>query len=416
MSLKDKKALLITNGCPENRIDLARMQELLKENNWLITKKIKEADLILFNTCGLTKQIEETTIKMIKQLKRKKKSTADLIVFGCLSKINLNRLRENYDGYTFGSDDIDEFIEILDLKTDTKKVCANYLLPYCNNLRKFNIPKLKDIESLMYIDTFLRDKFNERLYEAINIYRPDSFIIKVSTGCVYTCAYCAVRISRGRVRSKSIAQIQREFEKGLAEGFKEFSIIGTDLGSYGKDIGTDLVALLQKLITLSGDYQIRLRNLHPKFLINRMDELKSIFQTGKISYLESAVQSGNNRILKLMNRPYTIENYKKAISILNKQFPDIKIRTQFIVGFPGETDAEFRDTLNLIDDICFDLVEVYRFEPRPGTKADAMNDIIPEKVARKRYYQLLRKSILNQKVRKKKAMKEYIEKYQQVNS
>lgn len=416
MLLKDRKAHFITNGCPENRIDLARMQELLIENNWLITKKIKDADLILFNTCGLTKQIEETTIRMINQLKRKKKSTADLIVFGCLSKINLNRLREYYDGHTFGSDDIDKFIEVLDLKTDSENVCANYLLPYRNNLTKFNIPKLKGIESLMYIDTFIRDKLNERLYEAINIYSPNSFIIKVSTGCLYTCAYCAVRISRGRVRSKPIPQIIKEFKKGLAEGFKEFSIIGTDLGSYGKDIGTDLVALLQQLIALKGDYQIRLRNLHPKFLIDRMNELKSIFQTGKISYLESAAQSGNNRILKLMNRSYTIENYKKAISILNEQFPDIKIRTQLIVGFPGETDAEFYDTLNLIDDICFDLVEVYKFESRPGTKADAMNNIIPEKVARKRYYQLLRKSILNQKERKEKAVKEYIEKYHQVNA
>jgi MiaB/RimO family radical SAM methylthiotransferase len=286
------------------------------------------------------------------------------------------------------------------------------LLPYCNNLTKFNIPKLKDIDSLIYIDTYLRKKFNERLYEAINIYNPNSFVIKVSTGCIHTCAYCAVKISRGRVRSKPLPQIKEEFQKGLAEGFKEFSIIGTDLGSYGKDIGTDLVELLQQLIALKGDHQIRLRNLHPKFLIDKMDELKSIFQTGKISYLESAAQSGNNRILKLMNRSYTIEDYKIAIKTLNEQFPDIKIRTQLMVGFPGETDEEFQDTLNLIDEICFDLVEVYRFEPRPGTKADSMNNFIPVRVARKRYYKLFRKSMLNQRERKEKAVNEYIEKYQ----
>lgn len=405
----NSKVFLATNGCPENRMDMARMQEFLKENDWVITNTVEDADLILFNTCGLTQYREDMSIKILNQLKARKKTSAELIAFGCLPRINKKRFRENYQGFTFGSDEIERITEIIKTKTNGRDVHANYLIPAITDASgdKWKIPELKKLGSLMSIQHRVMTKSYNRFCSIINVYRPYSFLIKVATGCSMACAFCAVRLSRGKVRSKPIQQVAKEFDEGLAKGYSEFALIGTDVGSYGRDKGTNLAALLQELTTRNGEYKIRLRNLHPRFLIEMMPELQEIFMTGKISYLGSAAESGNNRILKLMRREYCIEDYKEAIHIINKKFPDIQICTQFIAGFPSETEEEFEDTLKILDELIFDIAEVYMFSPRINTIAAQMDNQIPERIAKKRYLRLLRKSLSNQKERKKRALEEH---------
>ena len=120
----------------------------------------------------------------------------------------------------------------------------------------------------------------------------------------------------------------RVFEQGLKKGYKDFALIGTEVGAYGKDLGTDLVALLKELINKKGEYKVKLRNVQPRYLIEMLPELRKIFQTGKISFLSCALESGNNRILRLMNRGYKIEDFKAAIRTLNKEFPDKFFRNE----------------------------------------------------------------------------------------
>jgi len=370
-----KKAFFITNGCPENRIDLARMQEFLKANGWGATSTIGDADIILFNTCGLTHYSQEVSIKIIKQLlKARKKPSAKLIVYGCLPKINRDRRREVYQGFTFGSDEIERLTEIIETKTSPQDISANYLLPFTENasVSKWRVPNFTKIVDLMAIKKRLTTGYYQRLEQTINVFHPYSFCIKVSTGCLTVCSFCAVRLSRGTVKSKPINRVVDEFEEGLAKGYTEFALLGTDLGSYGRDQGTTLVALLKELVASKGDYQIRLRNIQPRFLIEMMPELRNLFQSGKISYLSSAAESGNNRILRLMNRGYRIEDFKEAILTINREFPKIQIRTQLMVGFTSETEEEFQDTVRLLDEVRFDFVEVYTFEARPNTKAARM--------------------------------------------
>jgi threonylcarbamoyladenosine tRNA methylthiotransferase CDKAL1 len=406
-----KKVFLITNGCPENRIDLARMQEFLKGNGWTVTSTIEDADIIFFNTCGLTHYNQEISIKIINQLKDRKKPSAELIVCGCLPKINKDCLREVYQGFTFGSDEIERLTEIIETKTSPQDTYANYLFPFTEDISRFRqyIPHFRKLLSFMAIKERLTIGYYERLCQAINVFHPYSFCIKVSTGCLGACAFCAVKLSRGTVKSKPIHKVVAEFEEGLAKGYTEFALIGTDLGSYGRDQGTTLVALLRELVTRKGDYQIRLRNIQPRFLLEMMPGLRNLFQSGKISYLSSAAESGNNRILKLMNRGYRVEDFKEAILTINREFPKIQLRTQLMAGFPSETEDEFQDTVRLLDEVSFDFVETYMFQPRPNTKAANMEDQIPEKVARRRYHKLFMKSLFNEKERKNKALKEYKE-------
>jgi MiaB/RimO family radical SAM methylthiotransferase len=244
-----------------------------------------------------------------------------------------------------------------------------------------------------------------RLNRAINCFNANTFCIKVSTGCLNSCSFCGVRLSRGRLKSKPIDKVVDEFEEGLTEGYAEFALIGTDLGAYGRDQGTTLTALLGELVKAKGDYRIKLRNIQPRFLIEMMPQLVEILQCGKISHLSSSPQSGNNRILRLMKRGHRIEDFKEAILTLNREFPEIQIRTQVMVGFPSETEEEFQDTVRLLDEVCFDFAEVYLFSPRPDTEAAKMKDQIPQKVARRRYHKLYMKSLFNQMGRKKKALR-----------
>jgi len=392
------KVCVITNGCPENRIDCSRMQKFLGDNGCTVTADIKEADIVVFNACGLTHATQEYSIKIIKHIQALKKPSAELVVCGCLPKINMPRLKEVHQGFTF-QHEIEQLKEIIETQTDPQDCCANHLSPRAHvpTIRRWRISDFKKIASLMLIKEKLTESYYDHLDREINVFRSHSFCIKVSTGCLNTCAYCAVRVSRGELKSKPIDRIIEEFEEGLAKGYKEFALLGTDVGAYGREQGKTLVDLLRELTKREGDYTIRIRNIQPRFLLEMLPELREILRSGKISYFSSAAQSGNNRILGLMRRGYKIEDYKKAILSLKREFPKLQIRTQIMVGFPSETEEEFEDSLRLLDEIDYDFVEVYQFQPRPNTEAAAMRDQVPAKISRRRFHKAYMKVISNLK-------------------
>ena len=164
-----------------------------------------------------------------------------------------------------------------------------------------------------------------------------------------------------------------EFHKGLKNGFRRFSLMGTDLGSYGSDIDCSLVDLLTELTKLEGPFKISLRNVNPQYLINNLNLFIPILRSGKLRYIETAAESGSNRILRLMNRKYTKEDYVNCITALRSAYPKIIIRTQLIVGFPTETEQEFLETMKLLDEVIVDYAEVYRYSERPGTISERID-------------------------------------------
>lgn len=303
-----------------------------------------------------------------------------------------------YQGFTF-EHDIEQLKEVIDIRTDSDETHSNCLIPRTNipSIHRWQFADLKKLASLMSIKERLTKRYYDQLDQEINVFHSHSFCIKVSSGCPNRCAFCAVKISRGELKSKPIDRIVEEFKEGLAKGYKEFSLLGTDVGAYGRDRGVTLVDLLRELLKIEGDYTIKLRNIQPKFLIKMMPEFREVLRSGKISYLSTAAESGNNRILGLMRRGYKIENYKETILSLKREFPKLQIRTQIMVGFPSETEQEFEDSLRLLDEIDFDFVEVYQFQPRPGTEAAAMKDQVPQKISRRRYHKAYMKVLSNLK-------------------
>jgi len=386
------KVLLFTNGCPENRIDMARIEEFLKSNDWVVTNNLPEADTIIFDTCALTQDLEDASIELIKQVASLKKPSAELVVCGCLPRINSARARHMHPGIVLGFDETQRLNELFKRKRTLEQTYANSLIKQTKFLKRSRwvVVNLRK-KGLGMAFARLIENCRQRRSLATGVCAPDVFCIKIATGCPHNCSFCSVRLSRGPLRSKPLDEVCKEFDEGLRKGYREFAFIGTNVGVYGCDQEISLSALLRELIKRDGDYKIRLRNIQPRQLINMMPELYSIFKSGKISFLTSAVQSGNNRILQRMNRGYRVEDFEKVMETLKREFPQIHVRTQCMVGFPTETNEEFRDTVRLLDRVRFDFVEIYMFQPRPGTKAADMEGQIPVPVVRKRYATLLTK-------------------------
>ncbi|MFP3868407.1 MAG: radical SAM protein [Desulfobacteraceae bacterium] len=389
-----QKVCVTTNGCSENRIDCAKMQKFFTDNGWSVTADIRQADLILFNACGLTTVRENDSLATLQWITEQKRPSAEVIVWGCFPKINAERLRAIHAGLLFDSDQEERLEEFFEASVKSQQIEANFLVAACPNHQPtangWHRYLAKIISGLRSPRLFLGKRRWARASRLVNFLDSEAFPIKVSTGCLDACAYCGVRLARGRLRSKPIPQVVAEFKDGLARQFSKFTLIGTDLGAYGRDQGQRLVDLLDTILELEGDYKIRLPNINPRWLKDMLPEMRKLVQSNKIEVIGSGVQCGSNRILQLMNRRYRVEDYQQAVVALKAECPALHIRTNLIVGFPGETEGDFDKTLQLVDEVDFTFADIHRYSPRPKTKAATMPDQVPARVIEDRFIRLTR--------------------------
>jgi len=386
-----KKACILSNGCPESLIDCARVKLYFEENGWYTTDDSTTADLILLYACALTNNSTDYSLNIVKELQEKAKHDSKVMIWGCLPKTDYESLKQIYVGPTFSESDLYKLDEIIHAQKPIDDITANEVCSRYRNSGSFWSKIYKSPIRLFNL-------YYNHLYTKRNLHKPkDSsiFYIKISTGCLGHCTYCSVRLSRGKTKSKPIDKIISEFRDGLSRGYKTFALLGTDLSSYGRDFGYTLADLLREMVREKGEYRIGLRNLNPYFLNQMMDDLEPVFATGKIWYTEIAAESGSNKILKLMERDYTVETLKESIQRLRKACPSLMIRTQIMVGFPTETKQDFTETMCLLDEVKFDFVEVYRFSPRSGTAAEKMQGRISNRVMRLRSYRIVGKIVLD---------------------
>jgi len=385
------KACVLSNGCPENRIDCARVSTYLTENGWLIVDDHMTADLILFNACGMTMEQTERSLNIIQKLQREKKDSSQLLVWGCLPKTNPEILRQVYDGPCFGEREITVLDRMIGAKIPIDSVTANWVLP------RTEVKPSNGQLNILELPKQIVLKWTKHLSASINLWQQDDpsvFYIKTSTGCLGNCSYCAIRKSRGKIRSKNLEDIIEEFRQGLEKGYQRISLLGTDLGWQGIDKGYTLVDMLQQMVKEKGDYKIGIRNVNPVVINRMLGELEAVFSSNRIWYLGAAVESGSDRILKLMRRSYTAEEFKKSIYVLKRASPQLLIRTQVMVGFPTETENDFQQSMQLVDDTKFDFAEVYPFSAVPGTPAAAFKEQLPEEIIMDRYHRMNKKTIL----------------------
>lgn len=341
-----------------NMYDSEKMAGILLEEGYALTDESQKADLIVFNTCSIRQKAEQKFKSELGRAKYLKKTNPSLkiAVAGCIAQQQGRAMLKKYPNidYVLGPQNIHKLKDAL--KTDITKIFV------------------EENPEVQYMD--------------LPVLRKESVAAWVSImyGCDNFCSYCIVPYTRGRERSRPSKNIYTEVYRLASDGFKEVTLLGQNVNSYRSDM--DFVGLLKLLNTVEGIERIRFVTSHPRdlsdSLITCIKELPRVCE-----HIHLPLQSGSDRILKLMNRGYTFDHYIKKIERLRKEVPEIAITTDIISGFPSETEADHKATIDALKTIEFDGIFAFSFSPRPGTPALEMEGRLPDDVKSQRLYEIL---------------------------
>lgn len=343
-------------GCKVNIYESEYVTNLLKDNNYKIVDFEDKADIYIINTCSVTNESDKKSRKMINRAKRNNPD-AVIVVMGCYSQVS--------------SDEVEADI-ILGNKDKSK--IAELLEDYFENKEKKKL--IYDLSNIEF----------EKM-EISNFENHTRAFVKIQDGCNAFCSYCIIPYTRGRVRSKKKEDVIREVTKLVNDGYKEIVLTGIHTGRYGIDIDSSLEELLNELVKIEGIYRIRLSSIE----INEITPgiIKLIKENNIMAkHLHVPIQSGSDKILKLMNRRYNKLEFLSMIDKL-KEIEDISLTTDLIVGFPNETDEDFEETIDTLKKIGFTKIHTFPYSRRKGTVADKMDGHISPEVKKKRVRKIL---------------------------
>jgi len=389
-----KKAFLYVSACERRELDAKRIEKYLIRNNYLIVTHPKDADIIVFIACAVLDRPTKISLEKIKEFQ---KYDAELIVGGCLPAIEPEKLRAVFKGKTIPVEDLNNNPDKLD------EIFRGIKIPFReiedSNILFQNTDRSKPMETLKTIlkNTRIHDFYYAFRYyvfkkifgEHVILYRlllkESSFQIRTSWGCTGKCSYCAINKAVGKLKSKTIEECIKEFKKGLKKGYKHFILTADNIGAYGLDIGTSFPELLDALTLIPGEHDITVLNLHPAWLVRYIDDIEKIVKRNKILNIDIPIQSGSNRILRLMNRYSNIEKIKEACLRLKKANTRLILGTDCIIGFPTETLDELRKTLDLLVEIGFHVGTAIKYSQKTGTKAEEIKPALTKKEINKRF-------------------------------
>ncbi|MBU5254831.1 tRNA (N6-isopentenyl adenosine(37)-C2)-methylthiotransferase MiaB [Tissierella praeacuta] len=366
-SKRQKKYLIKTYGCQMNEHDSEKISWILERMNYIETENIEEADFIIYNTCLVRENAEFKVYGNLGSLKQLKREKPDLMIAVCGCMMQREEVRKvilskhRHVDIIFGTHNIHKLPQLI------------------NN-------HMKTGETIVDI---LED--GREIIEDINSNRKYSYkaFVNIMYGCNNFCTYCIVPYTRGRENSREPENIIKEIEELAKNGCKEVTLLGQNVNSYGKNLqrNYNFTDLLKDINKIDGIERIRFMTSHPKDL---SDDLINCYATlDKLCpHLHLPVQSGSNKVLKEMNRNYTKEDYLKIIGKLKEAVPEIAITTDIIIGFPGETDEDFNETLDLVKEVKFDSAFTFLYSIREGTKAAKMENQIEEKLKHIRFERL----------------------------
>ncbi len=367
-----KTYFLASAGCPRRAVDSQKIADYLETNNLEYTQDFKHADLIIVSTCAALKSREDLSKTAVTWYQEQKRQDAKIVVAGCLGKINPEVKKEFAEVAFISPREIDTLDDLIAAKVRFKDI------PDPTQIGSFPLfPDKRERQAK-------GDRLNKRL--DLDYEKKDLFTLRVATGCLGNCSYCAVKFAVGELESKPIDAIINEFKSGLDQGFEHFVLIAGDVGCYGVDIGTSAIELLSKLFAVEGAYKIIIKEFNAQWVVKYFQDLLKIFKENyeKIDYIVVPVQSASNRMLRLMKRPYTIENVKKYLNIIKAEVPGLQISTHIMVGFPGETEEDFKESVDFIKEYEFPFVDIYAYDDRPNTAASQMAGKVPQKTIAQR--------------------------------
>jgi len=348
MAEKSRRVYVKSFGCPTNLSDGEVIAGCLSGAGFDVVEETHNADILIYNTCAVKAPTENRMIDILRKAPRGKR----LIVTGCLPLINFERLKAevDFDGVV-GPAPGAKIVEVVRRVDRGEKV----VVLVKDSKPSLGLPKVQ-IKSV-------------------------TSIIPINYGCLGACSYCCVLFARGRLRSYPVNEIVERLKYDLASGAKEIWLTSQDTGCYGKDVATNLAVLMRRICEIEGRFFVRVGMMTPNQALEILDDLIEAYKDEKIfKFLHLPVQSGDDEVLRLMNRFYTVDDFKSIIYAFRKEIPRITVATDVICGFPGESREAFEQTMKLITEIQPDVVNISKFFPRPHTPAKKMKLLPPQEV------------------------------------
>ncbi len=366
---KQPKAFVHTYGCQGNVADSEHIKGQLVEMGYTMTQTLEEADIIIYNTCAIREHAEDRVFGNVGALKSLKKQNHDLVIGLCGCMMQQEHVSEKiknsypYVNLVFGTHALHKLPELLFKVFKTKK--RVFSTDECDGVIAEGMPNERD--------------------SGENAWLP------IMYGCDNFCSYCVVPYVRGRERSREADVILQEAQSLIREGYKKITLLGQNVNSYGKSLedGINFSELIRRLDAIEGNYIFDFMTSHPK---DCTKELIDVLASAKhfCGHLHLPVQSGNNRILKEMNRKYTREHYLELVNYAKEKIPGVDITTDIIVGFPGETYEEFLDTVSLVKEVRYGSMFTFIYSKRKGTKAAELPDNVSKEEKTKWFMELLK--------------------------
>lgn len=357
----NKKYFIRTFGCQMNQADSAYVSTFLDKAGYQKTERTEEADIIIFNTCSVREHAEERLFQNLQDTSHLKKKNPELIIglVGCVPALHREKLFSSFPYLDFlaGPESLAEVPSLIE-------VCRTSPVPGKKKAYSFTAPQ--------------KPYFCPQNGGALSAFLP------VITGCNNFCSYCVVPYARGAEESRPVNEVLSEAESLVGQGVKEIILLGQNVNSYqDSQNGVDFPNLMDKAARIAGILRLGFLTSHPKDVSTRLFEVmaenKNIYK-----HLHLPLQSGSDKILSAMNRKYTAEHYRGMITEARRLIPNLSLTSDVIVGFPGETEADFQDTLKVVEEAQFDDLFAFKYSDRPGTSAEKIDIKVPRELKEER--------------------------------
>lgn len=356
---------ILTFGCKVNQCESENIRKLMEEEGFKSCDSYEEAEIVLVNSCAVTGESVRKLRRSIHKIKHKN-TNCILVVTGCVAQAEFDEISK--------ISDIDVIIGNAN-KSDISSVIKKYLSD-----RRF----ILKVDSIFNLKSFPNEIIN---YSP----RRSRAFLKIEDGCNRFCSYCIIPYARGGVRSKDLESIENDVKLLAENGYKEIVLVGINLSSYGMDTGKNLADAVSRVSAVNGIERVRLSSLEPDLMTDEI--LLRLSKESKLCHqFHLALQSGSNKILSGMRRRYTREEYIEVADKIKKFFPEATFTTDLMVGFPGEDEIDFKDSLDLIETVKFLKVHVFPYSVRPGTLAENFGGKISKSVKTKRVHEAIEKS------------------------
>lgn len=369
IDFKNKKYCVVTYGCQMNLHESEKISGILSGMGMSAVNEPENADVVVFNTCCIRDTAERRALGNIGKMKELKKKNQNLliVVTGCMTQQNgfAENMKERY-----------QYIDV---------ILGTHNISDLENQIRIRLEKKKRVAAVIDTDGYIDDETTPVTRTSF----PNAWV-NINYGCNNFCTYCIVPYVRGRERSRDMKSIISECEKLINDGYKEITLLGQNVNSYGNDVpdeNVNFANLLREVAKIDGKFRIRFMTSHPKDLTE--DVVKAIRDNDKIcNNIHLPIQAGSNSVLKNMNRRYTREHYLGLIDMIRRYLPDCGITTDIMVGFPYETEEDFLDTMDIVEKVRFSTAFTFIYSVRKGTKAAEMPQI-PYEIKQNRIKRLI---------------------------